>query len=71
MRVTWEKFKDKFRKYHIPTGVMKAKQHEFLALVQGNQSVAEYLQKFNHLARYSLYDAARSEERRVGKECRL
>ena len=23
--VTWEKFKDKFRKYHIPTGVMKAK----------------------------------------------
>ena len=42
--VTWENFKDKFRKYHIPTGVMKAKQREFLALVQGNQSVDEYLQ---------------------------
>ena len=43
---------------------MKAKQHEFLALVQGNQSVAEYLQKFNHLARYSLYDVA-TEERKM------
>ena len=64
--VTWEKFKDKFRKYHIPTGVMKAKQCEFLALVQGNQSVAEYLQKFNHLARYSLYDVA-TEERKLDR----
>ena len=64
--VTWEKFKDKFRKYHIPTGIMNAKQREFLALVQGNQSVAEYLQKFNHLSRYSLYDVA-TEERKMDR----
>ena len=29
---TWTKFKDHFRKYHIPTGIMKIKQREFLAL---------------------------------------
>ena len=42
---------------------MKTKQREFLALVQGNQSVGEYLQKFNHLARYSLYDMATDKGR--------
>ena len=45
---------------------MKTKQQEFLALVQGNQSVGEYLQKFNHLSRYSLYDVA-TEERKIDK----
>ena len=64
--ITWAKFKDQFRKYHIPTGIMKVKQHEFLALLQGSQSVSEYLQKFNHLARYSLYDVA-TEERKIDR----
>ena len=64
--ITWEKFKDQFRKYHIPTGVMKTTRREFLALVQGNQSVGEYLQKFNHLSRYSLHDVA-TEERKIDK----
>ena len=64
--ITWEKFKDQFRKYHIPTRVMKTKQHEFLALIQGSQSVSEYLQKFNHLARYSIYDV-RTEERKIDR----
>ena len=41
--ITWSRFKGQFRKYHIPTGVMKTKQHEFLALLQGSQSVGEYL----------------------------
>ncbi|XP_073360361.1 uncharacterized protein [Aegilops tauschii subsp. strangulata] len=59
--ITWDKFKDQFRKYHIPTGIMKVKQREFLALTQGNLSVAKYLNKFNHLARYSLYDVATKE----------
>ena len=45
---------------------MKTKQREFLALVQGNQSVGEYLQKFNHLARYSLYDVA-TKERKIDR----
>ena len=39
--ITWEKFKDQFRKYHIPAGVMKVKQREFRALLQGSQSVSE------------------------------
>ena len=63
---TWSKFKDHFRKYHIPTRIMKTKQREFLALLQGNQSVGEYLQKFNHLSRYSLYDVA-TEERKIDR----
>ena len=64
--ITWSRFKEQFRKYHIPTGIMKTKQREFLALLQGSQSVGEYLQKFNHLSRYSLYDVA-TEERKIDR----
>ena len=63
--ITWTQFKDRFLKYHIPAGVMKIKQREFLGLTQGN-SVSEYLHKFNHLARYSLYDVA-TEERKIDR----
>ena len=56
--ITWTNFKDQFLKYHIPAGIMKVKQREFLGLTQGSLSVSEYLHKFNHLARYSLYDVA-------------
>ncbi|XP_073363075.1 uncharacterized protein [Aegilops tauschii subsp. strangulata] len=62
--ITWSKFKYHFRKYHIPIGIMKIKQREFLALTQGSMTVSEYLNKFNHLARYSLYDVA-TKERKV------
>src|SRR3954464_7438168 len=64
--ITWERFKEKFRTYHIPTGVLKTKQREFLALVQGNMTVTEYLNKFNHLARYSVHDVA-TEERKIDR----
>ena len=47
--ITWDKFKDNFRKYHIPAGIMKVKQGEFLALTQGNMSVSEYLHKIQSL----------------------
>ena len=62
--ITWANFKVEFRKYHIPAGIMKVKQREFLGLTQGSLSVSEYLHKFNHLARYSLYDVA-TEERKI------
>src|ERR1041385_7681718 len=62
--ITWEGFKEKFRTYHIPTGVLKTKQREFLALTQGSMTVSEYLNKFNHLARYSIHDVS-TEERKV------
>ena len=64
--ISWEKFKEVFRKYHIPTGIMKVKQREFLALTQGNMSVGEYLNKFNNLARYSTHDVS-TEERKVDR----
>jgi hypothetical protein len=52
--ITWQEFRDNFRTYHIPSGVIKLKQKEFLALKQGNMSVTEYLDKFTHLSRYAL-----------------
>ena len=62
--ITWDKFKEQFRKYHIPTGVMKIKQPKFLALTQGSMTINEYLNKFNHSAYYSLHDVA-TEERKI------
>jgi hypothetical protein len=64
--ISWEKFKELFRKYHIPTGIMKVKQREFLALTQGNMTVGEYLNKLNNLARYSPHDVA-TEERKIDR----
>jgi hypothetical protein len=39
--------------HHIPSGAIKLKQREFLALKQGNMSVNEYLDKFTQLSRYA------------------
>jgi hypothetical protein len=39
--------------HHIPSGEIKLKQSEFLALEQGNMSVNEYLDKFTQLSRYA------------------
>jgi hypothetical protein len=51
--ITWQQFKDAFRAHHIPDGVLKLKQREFLALKQGNMSMNEYLDKFTQLSRYA------------------
>jgi hypothetical protein len=51
--ITWQQFRDAFRAHHIPDGVLKLKQREFLALKQGNMSVNEYLDKFTQLFRYA------------------
>jgi hypothetical protein len=51
--ITWQEFRDSFRAHHIPSGVMKLKQKEFLALKQGSMSVNEYLDKFTQLSRYA------------------
>ncbi|CAO2145861.1 unnamed protein product [Urochloa humidicola] len=51
--ITWEEFRNGFRSHHIPTGVMKLKQREFLALTQGSMSVSEYRDKFTQLSRYA------------------
>jgi hypothetical protein len=51
--ITWQQFRDAFRAHHIPDGILKLKQREFLALEQGNMSVNEYLDKFTQLSRYA------------------
>jgi hypothetical protein len=33
--ITWEEFRDNFRQYHVPAGLMTMKKEEFLALKQG------------------------------------
>ena len=54
--ITWEEFRNSFREHHIPTGVIKLKQKEFLALKQGSMSVSEYRDKFTQLSRYAPND---------------
>ena len=44
--ITWQDFRDNFRSYHIPEGLIELKQEEFRALKQGSMSVAEYRDKF-------------------------
>jgi hypothetical protein len=36
--------------HHIPSGVIKLKQREFLAIKQDNMSVNKYLDKFTQLS---------------------
>jgi hypothetical protein len=47
--VTWEEFKATFRAHHILEGLIERKLNEFLALTQGNHTVLQYTQAFNHL----------------------
>jgi hypothetical protein len=52
-RVTWAEFREAFRAHFIPEGIMIRKLEEFLALKQGDQSVMQYVGKFNHLSQYA------------------
>jgi hypothetical protein len=54
--ITWEEFRDSFRQYHVPAGLMTVKKEEFLALKQGPMSVSEYRDKFLQLSRYAPED---------------
>ncbi|XP_066351109.1 uncharacterized protein [Miscanthus floridulus] len=47
---TWQEFSTAFREFFIPAGVINQKVTEFLELRQGNRTVMEYVNKFNHLA---------------------
>jgi hypothetical protein len=44
--ITWEEFRDNFRRYHVPKGLMIMRKEEFLALKQSLLSVSEYRDKF-------------------------
>ncbi|XP_072151463.1 uncharacterized protein [Setaria viridis] len=61
--ITWEEFRNSFRTHHIPAGVMKLKQKEFLALKQGNMTISEYRDKFTQLSRYAPNEVDTDEKR--------
>ncbi|KAK1615645.1 hypothetical protein QYE76_021162 [Lolium multiflorum] len=49
--MTWEDFKLKFSKYHVPQGLIKKMRDEFRELKQGRMSVVEYRDRFLTLSR--------------------
>jgi hypothetical protein len=53
-QITWEEFKLAFREHYIPEGVLHMKQEEFMKLKQGEDTVNQYLNKFNHLSQYAI-----------------
>jgi hypothetical protein len=54
--ITWEEFRNNFRQYHVPEGLMIVGKEEFFALKQGPLSVSQYRDKFLQLSRYALED---------------
>jgi hypothetical protein len=62
--MTWEAFKSKFRKAHIPSRLIKIMRDKFLNLKQGGMSVTEYLDKFTTWGRYAPNDIDTDEKKR-------
>jgi hypothetical protein len=62
--VTWEECKAAFMSHHIPEGLIERKLNEFLALTQGNRTVLQYAQAFNHLCQYTGYHADTDAKKR-------
>jgi hypothetical protein len=54
--ITWEEFRESFRRYHVPEGLIIVKKEEFLAPKQGPLSVSEYRDRFLQLSRYAPED---------------
>jgi hypothetical protein len=62
--MTWEAFKSKFRKAHVPTRLIKIMRDKFLNLKQGGMSVTKYLDKFTTWGRYAPNDIDMDEKKR-------
>ncbi|KAK1649049.1 hypothetical protein QYE76_066854 [Lolium multiflorum] len=60
--MTWEDFKLKFSKYHVPQGLIKKLRDEFRELKQGRMSVVEYRDRF--LSRYAPDETDTNEKRK-------
>jgi hypothetical protein len=60
----WEAFKTKFRKAHVPSGLIKIMRDKFLNLKQGGMSVTDYLDKFTTWGRYAPNDIDTDEKKR-------
>jgi hypothetical protein len=63
--ITWEEFKESFRNYHIPEGVMEMKVEEFRSLKQGAMTVNQYIRKFMKLSRYAPEDVDTDKKKRI------
>jgi hypothetical protein len=61
--ITWKEFRDNFRRYHVPEGLMIVRKEEFLALKQGPLSVSEYKDKVLQLSRYAPEDVNTNAKR--------
>ena len=48
--ITWVEFRTVFRAHYILEGLMTMKLDEFLALKQEDQTVMQYVGRFNHLS---------------------
>lgn len=53
--ITWTRFKKEFDNQNFPQIVREAKAQEFMDLVQGSMTVAQYAAKFIQLSRFALY----------------
>ncbi|KAK1665935.1 hypothetical protein QYE76_054094 [Lolium multiflorum] len=62
--MTWEDFKLKFSKYHVPPGLIKKMRDEFRELKQGRMMVVEYRDKFLTLSRYAPDETDTNEKRK-------
>ena len=62
--MTWEDFKLKFSKYHVPPGLIKKMRDEFRELKQGRMSVIEYRDRFLTLSRYAPDETDTTEKRK-------
>jgi hypothetical protein len=62
-RVTWWEFSTAFRQHYIPASLMKRKLTEFLDLKQGNMTVMEYVNRFNHLSQYAGHHVDSNEKK--------
>ena len=73
--VNWEEFRTAFRVHHIPEGLLDRKLNEFLSLTQGNRTVLQYIQVFNHLCQYAGHhvdtDAKKQDHFRHGLNTKL
>ena len=61
--ITWLEFKENFRSYHIPEGLIELKAEEFRNLKQGSMTVPEYRDKFAQLSRYAPSEVANDADK--------
>jgi hypothetical protein len=62
--ISWNSFKERFRRSFIPEGLIHLMKDKFRDLKQGSKAIYEYLEDFNDLARYAPEDVDTDEKKR-------